>query len=146
MMIINFDLEHLRKLKSTIYQAFYCMHRVVSYFTHHILPFVISDRGTDPPPAKRHKLATLPKDLLDRWRKLLVDRYLVEESSSDTWPPLKIVQFIEFALVRQSKEADHIGLKTVSGNIDEIYGDKTKIRNHVIKILIKPSLTCCWLG
>ncbi len=103
------------------------MSLVHQYFTHHILPFVITDRGTDPPPAKRHKLATLPKDLLDRWRKLLADRYLVEESSSDTWPPLKIVQFIELALVRQSKEADHIGLKTVSGNIDEIYGDKIKI-------------------
>ena len=67
----------------------------------------------------------MPKDF-DHWCKLLAYRYLIDESSSGTWPPLKIVQFIELALVRQSKEADHIGLKTVPGNIDEIYGDKTK--------------------
>ena len=69
-----------------------------------------TDRDTDPPPSKRCKLTTLHKDLFDRWRTLLADRYLVDESSSDTWPPPKIVQFIELALVRQSKEADHIGL------------------------------------
>ena len=91
-------------------------------FTFHT--YIHADRVL--PSSKRQKLTSFPKDF-DRWRTLLADRYLVDESSSDTWPPLKIVQFIELALVRQSKEADHIGLKTVRGNIDEIYGEKTKI-------------------
>ena len=79
-----------------------------------------------PPSSKRQKLTNLPKDF-DRWRKLLADCYLTEESSSDTWPPLRTVQFIQLALVGQAKGALHIDLRTVCGDIDEIYGDKTKI-------------------
>ena len=48
-------------------------------------------------------------------------------SSSDTWPPLKTVQFVKLALVRQNSEAHHLGLKTISSDVDQVYGDKTKI-------------------
>ena len=47
--------------------------------------------------------------------------------SSHTWPPLKIVQFVELALIQQEKNALHIGLKTVTRDIDEVCGHKTKV-------------------
>lgn len=53
----------------------------------------------------------MPKGL-DRWHKVLVNRYLAEEHSSDAWPRLKIVQFVGLALVRQNKEAPHMDLTT----------------------------------
>ena len=87
---------------------------------------MITDTDTAPPSSKRQKLTSLPKDF-DRWRELLKNCYLVEESLSGTWPPLRTVQFIQLALVGQAKEARHLHLKTVYGDIDEIYGDKTKV-------------------
>ena len=51
----------------------------------------------------------------------------MDDSLSHTWPPLKTVQFIQLSLVRQNKGARHIDLKTVYGNIDEVYGDKTNV-------------------
>ena len=87
---------------------------------------MITDTDTAPPSSKRQKLTSLPKDF-DRWRELLKNCYLVEESLSGTWPPLRTVQFIQLALVGQAKGARHLHLKTVYGDIDEIYGDKTKV-------------------
>ena len=63
----------------------------------------------------------------DRWSKLLATFYLVDDSLSLNWPPLKAVQFIQLSLVSQTKGARHINLKTVCGKIDEVYGDKTTI-------------------
>ena len=48
-------------------------------------------------------------------------------SSSNTWPPLKLIDFVQLALVKQSERAQHIGLKTVRRDIDEVYGNKTSI-------------------
>ena len=67
------------------------------------------------------------KQHLEHCCKVLIDFYLSTLSSSDTWPPLKTVQFVELALVRQNNEAHHLGLETIPSDIDEVYGDKTKI-------------------
>ena len=48
-------------------------------------------------------------------------------SASNTWPPLKLIDFVKLALVKQSERAQHIGLKTVRKDIDEVYGNKTSI-------------------
>ena len=61
---------------------------------------------------------------LDRWRQLLMDFYLASQSLSDAWPPLKTVQFVQLALVQQKETARHIGLKTIGGDIDAVYGHK----------------------
>ena len=91
------------------------------------------------PSSKRQKLITSvptsqqdqslksPSQNFDRWRELLAEFYLVDDSLSHTWPPLKTVQFIQLSLVRQSKGARHIDLKTVYGKIDDVYGDKTNV-------------------
>ena len=91
------------------------------------------------PSSKRQKLTTPvptsqqdqslknPSQNFDRWRELLAEFYLVDDSLSHTWPPLKTVQFIQLSLVRQNKGARHIDLKTVYGKIDEVYGDKTNV-------------------
>ena len=82
--------------------------------------------------SKRIKLAqpsqsTLSTPLpLDRWHQLLTDFYLASHDLSDVWPPLKTVQFVQLALVQQKENARHIGLKTVTGDIDAVYGRKTK--------------------
>lgn len=55
----------------------------------------------------------------DRWRQILSDSYLVPNSSPDSWPPLKAIQFVQIALIQQEERARHIGLKTVCQSIDE---------------------------
>ena len=46
---------------------------------------------------------------------------------SGTWPPLKLVNFVNLALVQQHEHAQHIGLRTICKNIDEVCGKKTLI-------------------
>ena len=56
---------------------------------------------------------------------MLVDSYLAQEHSTDAWPPLKIVKFIKFALVKEDKQAYHLGLETVQKDMDAVYGQKS---------------------
>ena len=65
---------------------------------------------------------------LDRWRQLLSDFYLASCDLPDAWPPLKTVEFVQLALVQQNEYARHIGLETVIGEIDAVYGDKTNAK------------------
>ena len=55
---------------------------------------------------------------------MLVDSYLAQECSTDTWPPLKIVKFTKLALVKEDEQAYHLGLQTVQKDIDAVYGQK----------------------
>ena len=61
----------------------------------------------------------------DRWQQLLIDFYLASHGLTDVWPPLKTIQFVQLALVQQKQNTQHIGLKTIMGDIDAVYGDKT---------------------
>ena len=67
---------------------------------------------------------------IDRWRKMLVDFYLSQEESesTDAWPPLKMVDFVTLALVKQDKQDYHLGLQTPQKDVDSVYGEKTNIR------------------
>ncbi len=65
---------------------------------------------------------------VDHWRKKLAGSYLAEESESDAWPPLKIVNFIQLALVQQEKHARHLNLCTIRNDIDEVYGHKINVK------------------
>ena len=60
----------------------------------------------------------------DNWQQKLAASYLAEESKSDAWPPLKIVNFVQLALVQQEKRAQHLNLHTIENDIDEVYGQK----------------------
>ena len=62
---------------------------------------------------------------LDRWRQMLTDFYVKQNSSRDVWPPLKSTQFVQLALVGQKEGERHIGLQTIQKDIDEVYGHKT---------------------
>ena len=53
--------------------------------------------------------------------------YIDLRSASNTWPPLKLIDFVQLALVKQSERAQHIELETVRKDIDEVYGNKTSI-------------------
>ena len=82
--------------------------------------------------SSQHPLGQVPSSIsttqhLDHWRQKLIDSYLAQECSSDAWPPLKMVHFVQLALVKQDKQARHIGLKTIKKDIDEVYGEKSKI-------------------
>ena len=48
-------------------------------------------------------------------------------SSNTNWPPLKLIDFVQLALVQQHKRAQHIDVKTVRRDIDEVCGEKTQI-------------------
>ena len=67
---------------------------------------------------------------IDRWCKMLVDFYLSQEDSesTDAWPPLKMVDFVTLALVKQDKQNYHSGLQTPQKDVDSVYGEKTNIR------------------
>ena len=85
-------------------------------------------RKLDP---SQHPLGQVPSSIsttqhLDHWRQKLIDSYLAQECSSDAWPPLKMVHFVQLALVKQDKQARHIGLKTIMKDIDEVYGKKSR--------------------
>ena len=64
---------------------------------------------------------------IDRWHQMLVDFYLSQEDSesTDAWPPLKMVDFVTLALVKQDKQNYHLGLKTPQKDVDSVYGEKT---------------------
>ena len=53
------------------------------------------------------------KQHLEHCSQVFVEFYLSTLSSSDTWPPLKTIQFVELALVRQNSKDRHLGLKTI---------------------------------
>ena len=77
------------------------------------------------PPLKRIRLDSPPS--VDLCADKLSRFYMDSQSASNTWPPLKLIDFVQLALVKQSEIAQHIGLKTVRRDIDEIYGNKTSI-------------------
>ena len=77
------------------------------------------------PPSKRIRLDSPPS--VDLCAEKLSLFYLDLRSASNTWPPLKLIDFVQLALVKQSEMAQHIGLKTVRRDIDEVYGNKTNI-------------------
>ena len=60
-------------------------------------------------------------------REKLCNFYLDLLKLSDTWPPLILVKFVNLALVQQPEHAQHIGLRTVHKDIDEVCGKKTQI-------------------
>ena len=64
---------------------------------------------------------------LDHWRQKIAASYLAEESKSDAWPPLKIVNFVQLALVQQEKRAQHLNLRTIKSDIDKVYGQKVNM-------------------
>ena len=78
----------------------------------------------DPPLPTHCASSESPPPALVCWQQLLIDFYLASRDLSDAWPPLKTVQFVQLALVQQKENARHIGLRTVHGNIDAIYGHK----------------------
>ena len=61
---------------------------------------------------------------LDHWRQKISASYLAEESKSDAWPPLKIVDFVQLALVQQEKHTQHLNLHTIESDIDKVYAQK----------------------
>ena len=80
------------------------------------------------PPIGQIHLSTNTVQLLDHWRQKLAASYLAEESKSDAWPPLKIVKFVQLALVQQEKHARHLNLHTIQEDIDEVYGHKINVK------------------
>ena len=60
-------------------------------------------------------------------REKLCNFYLDLLKLSDTWPPLMLMKFVNLALVQQPEHAQHIGLRTVHKDIDEVCGKKTQI-------------------
>ena len=97
------------------------------------------------PPIGQIQLSASMVHKLDRWWNMLADSYLAEESKSDAWPPLKIVNFVQLALVQQEKRAQHLNLHTIKSDIDQVYGHKVNIKydnlfqnlNHASLILIE---------
>ena len=83
------------------------------------------------PQPKRHKPDSsnqpVGQVLLDHWRQLLADSYLAQECSTDAWPPLYITEFIHLNLVKQDRQAQHIGLQTIQKDIDAVYGQKINV-------------------
>ena len=77
------------------------------------------------PPSKRIRLDSPPS--VDLCAEKLSQFYLDLRSASNTWPPLKLIDFVQLALVKQSERAQHIGLRTVRRDIDEVFGNKTSI-------------------
>ena len=85
-------------------------------------------RKLDP---SQHPLGQVPSSIstaqhLDHWRQKLIDSYLAQECSSDAWPPLKMVHFVQLALVKQDEQARHIGLETIRKDVDQVYGKKSR--------------------
>ena len=77
------------------------------------------------PPIGQVQIPTSMAHFLDRWRQMLTDFYVKQNSSRDVWPPLKSTQFVQLALVGQKEGERHIGLQTIQKDIDEVYGHKT---------------------
>ena len=59
------------------------------------------------PPIGQIQLSADMVQQFDRWRKMLAASYLAEEPKSDVWPPVKIVNFVQLALVQQEKRTQH---------------------------------------
>ena len=88
------------------------------------------------PPSKRQKLSTpiqspesasVKAPSIEDCREKLCNFYLDLLKLSDTWPPLMLMKFVNLALVQQPEHAQHIGLRTVHKDIDEVCGKKTQI-------------------
>ena len=98
----------------------------------HPLPFTVHDFlifnciDSSLPPSKPIRLDSPPPDVVLCAEKLS-QFYLDSRSSSKTWSPLKLIDFVQLALVKQSEIARHIGLRTIRKDIDEAYGNKTSI-------------------
>ena len=60
-------------------------------------------------------------------REKLCQLYFDLLNVSGTWSPLQLVKFVNLALVQQPKRAQHIGLRTICKDIDEVCGKKTQI-------------------
>ena len=74
-------------------------------------------------------LSTSTLQGIDRWRQKLVNFYLAQEHvhAMDEWPPLKAVDFVTLALVKQNKQASHINLQTIQENVEAVYGQKINV-------------------
>ena len=86
-------------------------------------------RKLDP---SQHPLGQVPSSIstaqhLDHWHQKLIDSYLAQECSSDAWPPLKMVHFVQLALVKQDEQARHIGLETIRKDVDQVYGKNLEL-------------------
>ena len=64
---------------------------------------------------------------IEKCAEMLSQFYIDLRSASNTWPPLKLTDFVQLALVKQDERALHIDLKTVRRDIDEVCGEKTGI-------------------
>ena len=82
----------------------------------------LSAHQVQPPDSTMVKVPSV-EDCREKLSKL----YLKMLNLSDIWPPLKLVKFVNLALVEQHKHAQHIGLRTVNKDIDEVCGTKTQI-------------------
>ena len=79
------------------------------------------------PPIGQIQPSTDMVQQLDHCRQKIAASYLAEESKSDAWPPLKIMNFVQLALVQQERHARHLNLRTIKSDIDEIYGHKVNM-------------------
>ena len=97
------------------------------------------------PPIGQIQLSTDMVQQLGRWWKMLAASYLAEETKSDAWPPVRIVNFVQLALVQQEKRTQHLDLRTIEGDIDTVYGQKVNMEyddlfrnvDHSSRILIE---------
>lgn len=106
--------------------------------------------SVSPPRSKRQKydpvlgqvpLTTSMIQHVDHWQKKLIEFYLLQEKSTDAWPPLKVVHFVQLALIKQDETNRHIGLHTISDDIDAVYGEKTSVEfDHLFENLEHRSL------
>ena len=80
------------------------------------------------PPIGQIQLSSDMVQQLDLWRQKIAASYLAEESKSDAWPPVKIVDFVQLALVQQDEHTQHLDLRTIMSDIDTVYGHKVNIK------------------
>ena len=79
------------------------------------------------PPLGQVQLSPHVIQQVELWKLKLSELYLTEESKSDAWPPLKMINFVQLALVQQEKHARHLDLRTPRRDIDEVYGQKNNV-------------------
>ena len=80
------------------------------------------------PPIGQIPLSTDMVQQFDHLRQKIAASYLAEESKSDAWPPVKIVNFVQLALVKQDERTQHLNLRTIKSDIDKVYGQKVNMK------------------
>ena len=105
-------------------------------------PDIDCDTPSAQPPLGQVMLSPHIMQQVELWKLKLSGSYLAEESKSDAWPPLKIVHFVQLALVQQEKHARHLDLRTPRRDIDEVYGQKNNVTyNELFQNLDRSPLT-----